>query len=145
MPETPTQCWQCETPLAPEYNGDDDAGYERDGDLWCYECYTEKYQFICAWCEDFGDVDDQHQYLLVFDAEEAGLDVPGVYRVTDLPYYTSALIGGGWMWQQSLQYLGPLPRTVQPEYQEYPCGHLCLECQREMLAELVRRGYSQDV
>jgi hypothetical protein len=139
MTETPAHCWKCATPL------DDDAGYERDNDLWCNECYDEEYEFPCAWCEEYGDVDDQHAYLLVVDEKEAGLDVPGVYRVTGVPYYTSPLIGRGWFFRSNLRYLGPLPSTFSVEGQWYPCGHVCLACQRRLLVELVQRGYSLDV
>ena len=102
------------------------------------------YDFPCAWCQEDGDVKDQHNYLLVFDEDEAGL-VPGVYRITGHPYSTSTLIGEESLDRWHIQYIGALPSTLNIKRQWYPCGHLCHACQGKMLKELVQRGYSLDI
>src|ERR1700722_18101083 len=58
----------------------------------CDQCFHDEYEFTCCWCKEYGDVEDQHKMLVVFE-ECANFDnrdariLPGLYRITDGPYY----------------------------------------------------------
>ena len=69
--------------------------------------------------------------LVVFEAVS---DVqPGVYKVLSQPYCTHALIGHGWLHPRALKRIADLNPDMDGE--GYPCGHLCLECQKKLLAQ----------
>jgi hypothetical protein len=123
-----------------------------DGKPVCDECYTDHFEFNCCACEEYGDVEDQHKYIVVFETVD---DVePGFYRVKSTPYYTSGLIGSSWLHPWALVLVKPLPVrwlayvsiTGKEIYQElkaddlpdgFPCGHLCANCQKAALASVL--------
>jgi hypothetical protein len=98
----------------------------------CDECYREFYEFTCCWCEDDDDDDYQHVLLVVFDAYEACIALPGVYRIDAMPYFSQPLIGHGRLWDNQLTWLGYLPGCHSDGL---PCGHLCRRCQALALAD----------
>lgn len=122
----------------------------------CDECYHEKFEFTCCGCQEYGDVAEQHKFLVVF---EEGIDTcgptlaPGLYRIVEFPYWANGMIEGH-LYSSSLKLLRPLPirwfayrsitgkrifRTLTKNKNplEYPCGHLCLECQQALKLEKV--------
>ncbi len=105
-----------------------------DADVLCDACYREFYEFDCCWCEEYDDDEYQHVLLVVFDALEAGVDLPGVYRINETPYYSQPLVGQGRLWEDSLTWLGYLQACLGDGS---PCGHLCQRCQRTALAEVL--------
>jgi len=123
-------CWGCENPLDEDER---ESPYDRDGHLWCDDCYADEYQFPCSWCGDAGDVQEQHRYLVVFDPIDCGLRLPGLYRVDAMPYYAVGMADGVFSW--AVTWLGYLPPFL-PTYSGYPAGHLCLRCQRRALAHV---------
>jgi hypothetical protein len=125
-------CDACETPLNDE---EAETPYARNGLVWCDRCYREEFEFLCSWCEEYGDVEDQHRYVAVFDAEEAGLALEGFYRVIETRYYTQAMIGCGWLHPRALRWWGHLPPGLE-EPDGYPVGHFCGGCQQRMLEQI---------
>jgi hypothetical protein len=97
----------------------------------CGGCYVEEHCFGCAWCEAYGDVADQHAYVVVFDAWEVGVQLPGLYRVTGVPYYSQSMLGGGMLFRSCIEWVGFLPAM---EDDGCPCGHLCKDCQDRAVA-----------
>ena len=111
----------------------------------CDDCYHDHFEFTCCACEEYGEVEDQHKYLVVFEAVD---DVePGIYRIKYKPYFTSGLIGSSWLHPRTLDKVKDLPvrwlayvsitgkdifRELKAEEQDdgYPCGHLCADCQK---------------
>lgn len=133
------RCEQCGT--IERINDDETPSKDDDGDAICDECYHDNYEFACCVCQEYGHVDDQHNMIAVFDPEIFGEDDAkygwrrGVYMVISSPYYTSAMIGHGWLHTWALDWIGEIPRD-KGEFespQGYPCGHLCDECQRKLL------------
>jgi hypothetical protein len=117
---------------------DDEVEAARDAaeycdELLCESCLCERDHFTCSACRECGEKSDQHAYVVVRDAEAAGVRLPGLYRVTQLPYYTQGLIGGGWLLPRAVTWLGFL-ETVDTD--DFPCGHLCAICQQRILADL---------
>lgn len=96
-----------------------------EGEDVCEECWTDKCQFTCSMCEEYGMVEDMHRFLLVADSEEA--DVPqGIYAITRKPYFVDYMIGG-YLLPNSLSRIMDLPR--HHDTGGYACGHLCANCQ----------------
>ena len=126
------QCCNCTQSLAPD---EAEAPYERDGHVWCDPCYHDEYEFICSWCEEYGDIAVQHRYVAVFDADEAEVSLPGLYRVDHAPYYTSGYVGSGWLHSRAVTWLGYLPPESDAEG-SYPCGHFCEYCQDRALTHI---------
>lgn len=109
-----------------------------DGLPICYDCHHDKYEFTCCDCCNYGDVDDQHNLLVVF--EEVGsmggpsrTVLPGIYRIKEGPYHGGPIIGEGYLYGGNLERVA----DVNPDMDGngYPCGHLCLECQQHVLAQ----------
>jgi hypothetical protein len=126
-------CWGCENPLDEDER---ESPYDRDGHLWCDDCYHEEFEFTCCWCEEYGDNEDQHRYVVVFDAAACELALPGLYRVDHLPYYSQPLIGYGYILSRAVTWLGFLDALPRAGWYDYPAGHLCLRCQRRALAHV---------
>ncbi|MGE4195980.1 MAG: hypothetical protein AB7G11_02505 [Phycisphaerales bacterium] len=115
-----------------------------DGDIMCDECYHDKFEFTCCKCEDYGHINDQHKYLVVFDAEEAFSKndckagfTAGLYRVKANPYYTSDYLSA-WLNTYNLERIGDLP--TEADENGYPCGHLCKKCQDEVITKLATKA-----
>jgi hypothetical protein len=99
-----------------------------DDGVLCDECYHEHYEFTCCLCQEYGDVADQHNMIVVFEGDYG---VPlGVYA-TDGCYYTQGLIGSSWLHPRSLRRLDEVPAKADGD--GYPCGHLCEHCQRKFI------------
>ena len=124
-------CTQCEW-----CNKQIDNIYECDDGLYCESCYYD-HTDTCAWCEKrYKENTIPTDYVAVFDAEEAGIVLPGFYRVRETPYYRQPLIGPGQLYAEALQWLGHLPAGLE-EPDGYPCGYFCRACQHRMLGMLV--------
>lgn len=128
----PTDCDLCGKRLSQE---EYENPVVRDGDTLCDDCETEHYKFTCSWCEDYKDQEVQHRYIVVFDAQEAGVDLAGLYRIDAYPYYTSGLIGSSWLHPGAVTWLGFLA-TLTENLDGFPCGHLCQACQTRALKEI---------
>ena len=102
-----------------------------DGKPICDECFHEEYEFVCCLCEEYGFVEDQHNFVVVFDTEEVK---PGIYRVLKAPYWCHSYFSA-WLYPDALEYVAPLP---MPEH-DYPCGHLCKTCQDKLGLKLETR------
>jgi hypothetical protein len=130
--EPELKCIWCEEPLSAEElerprrveEGDASAG-----EPICDECYQDEYQFICDLCLNSGHVDDQHNFLLVFDVEGTGLEQTGLYRITRCHYYLNAMIWG-YVFAHAVERIGDLPHGAERGF--YPCGHLCADCQKKI-------------
>ena len=103
------------------------------GEIWCDDCYCEHHRFMCCVCGEYEEreiegVEIQHRYLAVLDADEAGLDSTGLYRIKDRAYYTNMMLYTllhDWM----LERVADAPEPLV--YYDYACGHLCLSCQEK--------------
>lgn len=106
-----------------------------DGTSICDKCYNQHFEFECIRCASYGDIEDQHRYLVIL--EECGGFGPGIYRINRRPYYTSNYFD---MWWNK----GCLSRLRDADgkyanFDEFPSGHLCFGCQCEMnLIEVTR-------
>lgn len=89
--------------------------------------------FECRSCGEREDHEHRGALLVVFDADDAGLDDAGLYLVKRWPFYTNAMISS-WLHKHALQRLGDVPAGVE-EDGYYPCGFLCGTC-----SSRVRRG-----
>lgn len=124
-------CYWCEERL----DADDAADpYLSDDEITCSDCYTEREQFLCCWCQEYGNNADRHNYLVVFDAKEAGIARPGLYRVTGAPYYCAPQFGRGFLFRSALTWVGDLLDVSLDQW--YPCGHLCAPCQAKALTTI---------
>jgi len=138
----PLTCTACQEPLDAE-----EAALPRlrDTAIYCDACYEELFTFPCCWCEENGDVEDQHRLVVVLDAAAAGMPC-GVYAVRDHPYYQVRVMGDGRLFPWALAYLGTLPLTLPVSDDGYAIGHLCDACQGRALDDIVgRQGLAWDV
>ena len=101
------------------------------GDVMCDECYRVHYRFTCCWCEEDGETSDQHNMVVVFDKEDAGIPL-GVYRVKSTPYYSQDLLGGGSLHEWALERIADNPSDIN--IGSHACGHFCIECQDKISA-----------
>ena len=132
MKTTKQECCQCREMFDPE---EMDSRPDEDGDPICCDCYHAEYEFTCCCCCEYGDVKDQHNLLVVF--EEVSKVQPGIYKITQFPYHTHAMIGHGWLHPESLERIADVgPRMDGNGYQ---CGHLCKGCQDNVLAQFAAK------
>lgn len=94
--------------------------------------------FECRSCDEREDHLHRGALLVVFDADDAGLDDPGLYLIKHWPFYTSAMITS-WLRQSALQRIGDVPKGVE-EDGYYPCGFLCGTCSARVRRGLERRA-----
>ena len=69
--------------------------------------------------------------MVVFDVEEAGIEA-GLYRILAYPVYIGSLLGGSFLCQSALTWMGYLP-SDRKHAENYPCGFLCTACQQKAL------------
>ena len=131
------QCTNCEDNFA--LCKDEEPYTDHSGQVICEECYREIYEYDCCFCgdsEDDFDGEHQHKMLVVFTDEFADHSwdpVPsGIYLITDFPYYWSDMMSGG-LFRRSLERVRDVPSEYRDRDYDYPCGHLCLYCQKKML------------
>jgi hypothetical protein len=123
-----------------EYCGEELEGEElesphRDpaGNVMCDDCYEEYFTFPCYLCENSANVEQRNvgHLLVVNDAEECRI-ARGVYRIKELPYYTSDYFNM-WFIEEALELTDiPVPELVG---RGYPSGHLCYECEQKLLRQ----------
>lgn len=110
----------------------------RDEQPICDECYHEHFEFTCCDCCNYGDVADQHNLLVVFEVVSSmggPREIsPGIYRIKEGPYHGGPIIGSGYLYGDNLERIADVNPDMDGE--GYPCGHLCLECQKNVLAQL---------
>ena len=115
---------------------DQAGGYVTSIGHCCQPCYDEN-TFECCACGEY-DSTEQQKTMLVIAGDvrflHAGKAKPGLYHVTELPYYGGPLIGEGYLYDDSLEYLCDLPPDVDTGH--YPCGHLCGDCQKIALGDV---------
>lgn len=116
------ECRWCGEALAPE----EKANPCKDTpEPICCSCEMDEFWFTCCWCCEHEHNDHQHKYVVVF--VESGV-APGFYKVVRTPYYTQAMIGGGWICDYAVKRIGPVPPDLAATDQHFPCGHLCCQC-----------------
>jgi hypothetical protein len=101
----------------------------------CHDCWREANTFACCRCRDDGDNEDKHKMLVVFESTAArfGAEIgPGVYRIANNPYWESNILNS-WLVSEHLERLCDLPKDLIDPDPDYPCGHLCLECQTAII------------
>ena len=111
----------------------------RDDQPICDECFHEHFEFTCCDCCNYGDVDDQHNMLVVFNSVSSMGGptrevAPGIYKIAeDGSYFGGPIIGSGYLYGDHLERIA----DVNPDMDGngYPCGHLCLNCQQSVLAQ----------
>ncbi len=130
----------------------------------CGECYHERYEFTCHWCEEYGEKSEECAIGSLFVLFESVRSRPpclqkqpdwydsteremraGVYRITKWPMYWDAMLDSG-LYAESFEWVLPLPEELARNggYAGYPCGPLCPECQRKLEAEAERdKAWSQ--
>lgn len=112
---------------------------DADDEPICDDCYHEDYEFTCVWCEEYGETDDQHNLLIVLDADIVRIESaeeylkPGVYQIVKRPYYGTDYFDSWILWK-AISWLCPLPWDPDEHY--CPCGHLCLSCQNKIWEQI---------
>lgn len=120
-----------------------------DDDRICDECYHDEYEFTCEWCENYGETKDQHNLLLVLEADTVRIESqedylkPGVYQIVKKLYHGGPIVGDSYILWQAIVWLCDLPDNANRGY--YPCGHLCLECQNKIWTQIGARPLSDKV
>ena len=117
----------------------DEEGLEHEEYGWlCSGCWRDKYTYWCCFCEtDEEALDAQHAFLVVF--EEVSGVTPGLYRIVATPYWANGMICAD-LYPWALERIGDLPAGYTENSGGYPCGHLCVECQRKYCFSGVTRG-----
>lgn len=141
MTATETECSCCGELLEGE---ELDSPYHDDDGPLCDDCYHEHYEFYCCLCQECGHVDDQHNMLVVcepvhcdgtYGSRRPTLDA-GLYRVKRWPYWATNYFSM-WFYSDCLDRVGEVPNDVDTH--GYECGHLCLNCQREVMAQIAAK------
>jgi len=111
--------------------------YNLDEEPVCDECYYGNYVFTCCRCENYEHIKHRGaigSLIAVFDAQEAGIDTTGIYRILKHPYYTHCYIDA-WLNKEAIQKIADFPSDLLREDDGlwgYPTGHLCQECQAKI-------------
>jgi len=125
-PRAQTICTYCEEPLTAD---ELEAPHQRDGDMYCDDCWSDNFEFICCLCRNLEDDEYQHRFLVVTeptDAECGKTVAPGVYEIVETPYYGGPIIGRLHMFADSIRRVADLPAGIDAD--GCPCGHLCRGC-----------------
>ena len=81
-------CVYCGRPLDDEETAD--PYRDETGDIMCDECYSEHFEYICPLCHNLVAIDGNQEHIIVTQAlAEDQKMVPGIYRITDWPWFTS--------------------------------------------------------
>lgn len=121
-------CLYCERPLTIEEWLHPARDANGDECLCCCECDMEQHYFACCLCREYSHEADKPPLLVVSDPGVPDDIAPGVFRITQYPFCTHALIGSGWLHSNSVVRLADLPAGVDTD--GYPCGFVCWECQQ---------------
>jgi len=108
----------------------DDPRRDANGEPICDQCYEDEFQYRCCWCGEYEEIEHRHKLVVV--AEPQGFRpriYRGIYRIVSLPYYADGMIQG-WLFAHALKKICPLPEGI--DTRDYPCGHLCRECQQKV-------------
>jgi hypothetical protein len=114
---------------------DEEIEYPEPEGPICEDCYCQHFYYSCVRCGEHDHIEYQHRCVVVFEDEACG---PGIYRVTSRPYAVQPMIGQGWLVESALTPLAILtPMDIKnnsyvddgEQFYEYPCRHLCLDCQ----------------
>lgn len=133
MPRKPKECEWCGNNLTDEeikYPCRDGRGKKIDG-LICDECFHEHYEWTCDRCCEYELSEFQDIWFVVFETTP-GRDQPvqpGIYEITNFPYYGGPLIGEGYLYDSSLRLT---KAKIDFEQGNYPCGHLCRRCANKL-------------
>jgi hypothetical protein len=123
-------CTMCEDTFT--LDTDEVPAESPDGEVLCDDCECEHYHYACTWCGDCEDLEEQHRAVVVWDAAEAGVALPGLYLVRTTPYYWTRILESG-LNPHAVEWQGSLPPC--PWDDPYPCGHLCRSCLRTFVAQ----------
>jgi len=118
------ECSICHEPFDIEYEGVD-----IDDKYCCEDCRWE-YTWPCQLCGN-SELEDKKgdigTMLIVNEAIEGAS--PGIYEITEHPYYCQGLCSGGWIFRSAIKWVGPVPTGENKiETYDYPCGHVCRWC-----------------
>ena len=126
-----TTCTWCGTELDAEES--DSPRTDGGGDVICDNCHHDHYEFTCCLCEDYGDVEVQHKYLVVFTETDGVL--PGIYQTAeDRPYWCDAVLDA-WLYPEALSRVRDLTPGLEASDRGWPCGHLCGDCQDKLIED----------
>ncbi len=84
--------------------------------------------FTCCSCGNLEEAKYQHRFVVVLNADEAGIEETGTYRIKEFPYYISSYIDAHLI-SEHLEWISDIPKEIDSDY-PYPCGHLCRDCQK---------------
>lgn len=85
--------------------------------------------YTCCSCGNLEEPEYQHKFLVVLNADESGIERTGIYQIKDFPYYISSYFDM-YLIPESLERIADIPKEIDSDY-SYPCGHLCLDCQKQ--------------
>lgn len=122
---TITECYNCGVEI------DDEPYKNAEGDDFCCDCWHEEYSEICAICEDSFDkpTGPECHYLTISKDDGEPKYPSGIWKVLEWPFYRTDCIGGGNVFDESIQWVAPLP--VYKEVlglQEIYSGPCCPDC-----------------
>ena len=126
--EKKCECYQCGKSIFEMY----DFPNFRDNEVWCEDCYEENFKTICAYCEDYYDLEDQGEHIYIADniAKETGIG-PGIFKVLSKPFFYGDIVFGfdGF-------FEGSLKKVVNinlDKYKKVECGEHCQEVENNYL------------
>lgn len=110
----------------------------RDGEMLCDNCDEEwraDNMFRCVQCDCLESVEYRGIPGTLFVAfnDEADVD-PGVYEVTDNPYYTSDMLSM-WLNKEAVRRIGDIPEGLVQDW--FPIEHFCRDCSEKLKDSLM--------
>jgi hypothetical protein len=104
-----------------------------EGEILCEDCLCDHYHYSCMWCGDCEHIEEQHRAVVVWDAAEAGVGLPGLYQVHETAILINAALEreGLALAVEWVGWLPPYPSYERPE----PWGPLCRACLRHFRAQ----------
>lgn len=116
MKETCTECGN---------ESDFENGIGENESFRCYDCYRASLT-DCMLCEEGVEEDQVSPYIVVkTEFAETGGRLPGIYRIRQRPFMTSAMIGGGWIHGGDVLFIDRLPKA--DAFFEIS-GNICFGC-----------------
>lgn len=136
------KCSWCDVDLNEE---EEKSPYLDGDDPMCDECYHNNFEFTCCKCENYDHEDYQGGigclFVIIDDSvsDENGPLTPGIYEVTEHPYYITGMIGGGWLWSYAIKKVSDSTHGINSNH-AYSMDHLCRECSEQIRKEITSKG-----
>lgn len=103
---------------------------DKEYDLLCEDCYTDKYRETCPVCEEYYMKDEFTEYFFISKSTTREVHMPiGLYKILKYPfYYGDCVTGFDAFFDNSLEKVSDLDIVKVGKLRGYDKSHVLLDC-----------------